>query len=208
MVEAACAVAVGWVVTVSLSAALVPGSMRATRTSSGTTPPAPCTITWTPCAGPVQYGAVPSRTSSPVGGVPVWSMSSGWRSVHSRQLPSSACTRSWTATSVTDGSSRQVTPTLENWSVRSRDTVSAGTPGSSSPEVATSSAGALVCGALVCGALVCGALLCGALVCGALVCGAVVGGAVVGSSTPPGCTSPSVVTTASPTGSTTEPRAT
>src|SRR3954449_6222863 len=122
------------------------------------------------------------------------------------QSPSSF-TRSCTTTSVTSLWD-QVTPTAENGSVSGFDTVSAGTPGSSFPELATSSgADSPVVGARDVGALEVGALEVGGLEVGALEVGALeVGADRVGSTGSVG--SPSAVTTASPSGSATEPRAT
>src|SRR4051794_9567738 len=142
-------------------------------------------------------------------------MSSGSRVAHSPPAPSWCSTRTWTWTSVTDGSSRQVTPTEEKGSVCSRDTVSAGTPGISSPDAGTSSSTGPVdvAGAALAGASVVGADSTDGVGSddGAAVAGSVVGAAVPDASaseTPPGATVPSVATTASPSGSTTEPRAT
>jgi len=113
-------------------------------------------------------------------------MSSASMEVHCPQPPLASFTRSCTTTSVTSPCA-QVTPTAENGSVSGWDTVSAGTPGSSSPELATSPAGGSVAGAPVAGAL-----------------GAAVGDVGAASA----CGSPSVVTTASPSGAATEPRPT
>src|SRR3954469_16579346 len=127
------------------SAVLVPGSRSATRTSPGTPPPPPPPNNPLPGAPSVQYGAGPARTSaSRVCFDGVCSTSSGSSDVHSPHRPAASFTRSWTTTSLTSGSSRHVTPTLENISVSGWDTVSAGTPSSSSPDETTwSSSGAV-----------------------------------------------------------------
>src|SRR4051812_11509937 len=167
------------------SAGLVPGSMSCTCTSRGVAPAADWTIASTPYASSVQYGAVPPRktaSSSAPGVVAVIWTSSCWIVVQSLQAPRAFFVRSWTLTSCTVGSAAQVIPTLANRAVSGWDTVSAGTPASSSPELATAPSWGSSLGA---------------------------GTGVAGSTSDSGpepTTVPSEVTTASSCGASTEPR--
>jgi hypothetical protein len=140
MVRAACAWSVISGAPGAASAGLVPGSMSSTRTSCGVEPSSAWTMTSMPRAGPVHTGAVPPRTPPEERRAPPFCSTSSCSTVdHSPQVPVALFVRSCTVTAVTESSRAQVMPTVENGSFSGRETVRAGTPLSSSPELATSS---------------------------------------------------------------------
>src|SRR4051794_9775512 len=128
----------------TVSAALVPGSTRSSRTSLGCPPERVTTSAPIPALGPVQTGSVPPRTLAPGGPGADCPGSCTTISDHSPQVPATDRARIRTSVSVTVGSYAHVTPTRENSSVPVRLTVNAGrvpgTPATAFPVAARTSA--------------------------------------------------------------------